>query len=85
MIEPRMLPIPPRTTKTRMMIDMLYPKFFGVAVSVERLWAYSTPAVPAKNAEMTKAVSLYFVISMPIDSAAIRLSRMAMIARPVRE
>ena len=37
--DPRMLPIPPRTTYTRIMMDMLYPKFFGRAVSVVRLWA----------------------------------------------
>lgn len=33
---------------------------------------------------MTKAISLYLVTLMPTLSAAIRLSRMAMIARPVR-
>ena len=36
-------------------------------------------------AETEKAISLYFVILIPIDSAAIRLSRIAITARPVLE
>ena len=80
-----MFPIPPSTTYTRIMMDMLYPKFLGRAVRVVRLWAYSTPAIPASPAEMENASSLYLVILIPMDSAAIRLSRIAMMARPVRE
>ena len=34
---------------------------------------------------MAKAISLYLVILIPTDSAAMRLSRMDMIARPVLE
>ena len=34
---------------------------------------------------MLNAISLYFVMLIPTDSAAMRLSRMAMIARPERE
>ncbi len=34
---------------------------------------------------MVKAISLYLVMLMPMDSAAIRLSRMDMIARPSLE
>ena len=34
MTEPLMLPMPPRTTYTRIMMDMLYPKFLGCAVRV---------------------------------------------------
>ena len=34
---------------------------------------------------MLKASSLYFVMLIPMDSAAMRLSRMDMIARPVLE
>lgn len=39
MIDPRKLPMPPNTTNTRIMMDILYPKFVGVAVTVERLCA----------------------------------------------
>ena len=42
-------------------------------------------AIPASPAEMENASSLYLVILMPMDSAAMRLSRIAMMARPVRE
>ena len=40
--------------------------------------------MPARNAEVTKAIIRYFVTLMPTDSAAMRLSRQAMIARPER-
>ena len=40
--------------------------------------------MPASAAEMTKASMRYLVTLMPTDSAAMRLSRMAMIARPER-
>ena len=46
--------------------------------------AYRAPAIPAKAAEVTKAMSLYLVILMPTDSAAMRLSRIAIMARPER-
>ena len=46
---------------------------------------YSTPAHPAKNAAMTNTASLYRVTLSPTDSAAMRLSRMAMMARPYLE
>ncbi len=36
-------------------------------------------------ADIENAISLYFVILIPIDSAAILLSRIAMIALPERE
>ena len=42
------------------------------------------PAAPARAAETVKAMSLYLVTLMPMLSAAMRLSRMAMTARPVR-
>ena len=66
-------------------MDILYPKLFVFAVSVDILCAYRTPAAPAIAAEMVNAISLYFVMLIPIDSAAIRLSRIAMIARPSLE
>ena len=37
-IEPRMLPIPPSTTKTKIMMDILYPKFLEDAARMLRLW-----------------------------------------------
>ena len=40
--------------------------------------------MPASTAEVTNAIILYLVTFMPIASAAMRLSRMAMIARPDR-
>ena len=46
--------------------------------------AYSVPAMPAKAAEITKAISLKRVVEMPTESAAMRLSRTAMTARPWR-
>ena len=42
-------------------------------------------AKPASAAEMVNAMSLYRVTLTPTDSAAMRLSRMDIIARPVRE
>ena len=83
--DPRILPRPPSTTNTRIMMDLLYPKLADVAARVARLWAYRTPAIPARAAEMENAISLYLVMLIPMDSAAIRLSRMDMMARPVRE
>ena len=71
MIDPRIFPIPPSTTKTRIVMDILYPKLFVFAVSVDRLCAYRTPAAPAIAAEIVNAISLYFVTLIPIDSAAI--------------
>jgi len=47
------------------------------------LCAYITPAKPAKKAPMTKAVTLYLLIFIPTDSAAISLSLIAVIALPV--
>ena len=49
------------------------------------MWAYRTPATPARAAEIANAISLYLVILIPTDSAAMRLSRMDIMARPVRE
>ena len=46
--------------------------------------AYRAPAAPASTAEVTKARSLYLVAPMPTLSAAMRLSRSAMMARPER-
>ena len=39
MMDPRILPIPPSTTNTRIRMDMLYPKFLGSAVSEDKLCA----------------------------------------------
>ena len=41
--------------------------------------------MPASAAAVTKAIILYLVMLIPMASAAIRLSRAAMIARPERE
>ena len=40
--------------------------------------------MPASTALVTKAIILYLVMLMPTDSAAMRLSRVAMMARPER-
>ncbi len=82
MIEPRMLPRPPRTTNTRMRMDVL--KSNLVADNCEKLLPNSAPAAPARVAEITKAIMRYWVTEMPTDSAAILLSRTAIMARPVR-
>ena len=55
-----------------------------VAVKVTWLHPYRVPAAPARAAEVTKAIILYLVTLMPTLSAAMRLSRAAMMARPVR-
>ena len=46
--------------------------------------ANRAPAAPARAAEVTKAIILYFVMLTPTLSAAMRLSRIAMMARPAR-
>ena len=46
--------------------------------------ANSVPEAPASAADTVKAMSLYFVMFTPMLSAAMRLSRTAMIARPCR-
>ena len=48
-------------------MDILYPKLFVFAVSVDILCAYRTPAAPAIAAEMVNAISLYFVMLIPIE------------------
>ena len=63
-------------------MEVLKSNFF--AAIVEKFMAYSAPAIPARAAEVIKAVSLYLVILIPTDSAAMRLSRIAVIARPER-
>ena len=82
MTEPRILPRPPRTTNTRMRMDVL--KSNLVAESCEKLPPKRAPAAPARAAETTKAIMRYSVTEMPTDSAAILLSRTAIMARPVR-
>ena len=46
--------------------------------------ADKAPAMPVTMAEMPKAVALYMAMLMPIERAAIGLSRIAIMARPVR-
>ena len=82
-MEPGIFPIPPSTTNTSTLIDSL--KLNLVGSSVAMLSPYRAPAMPASAAAVTKAIILYLVMLMPMDSAAIRLSRAAMIARPERE
>ena len=47
--------------------------------------ANSAPAMPARTAETTKAFMRNAVTLMPTDSAAMRFSLMALIARPSLE
>ena len=54
-----------------------------LAIIVEKFIAYNAPAIPANAADMINAVSLYLVIPIPTDSAAILLSLIAVTARPV--
>ena len=56
MIEPQMLPRPPRTTNTSTRMEVL--KSNLAAVTVEKFIAYSVPAMPANAAETTNASSL---------------------------
>ena len=85
MMDPLVEPIPPSTTKTRNRIDMLYPNLAGVAIREARLCEYSAPAHPEITADSVKASILYFVIGIPTEPAAMRLSLMAIIARPSLE
>ena len=53
-----------------------------------RLWTWlakKTPAKPAVEAPMAKAMTLYFKVLMPNESAATSSSRMAVHDRPTRE
>ena len=63
-------------------MEVLKSNFF--AMMEEKFITYSVPAAPASTAEVTKAMILYLGMEMPMDSAAMRLSRMAMMARPWR-
>ena len=81
--EPMILPIPPRTTNTRILMDVL--KLNLDACKEEKFRPNRTPAMPARNAETTKAFMRKVVTLMPTDSAAIRLSRTALMARPSLE
>ena len=54
------------------------------ACKEEKFNPYSAPAAPARAAEVTKAISLYLVRFRPTLSAAMLLSRRAMMARPAR-
>ena len=51
----------------------------------EKFRPYSAPAIPARKAETTNAFMRKAVTLMPTDSAAIRLSRTALMARPSLE
>ena len=77
-----MLPRPPSTTNTRIKMEVLKLNF--VAWREEKFRPYRAPAAPARAAESTKAMSLYLVMLMPTLSAAMRLSRRAIMARPAR-
>ena len=54
------------------------------ACKEEKFRPYRAPAAPAVAAEVTKAISLYLVRFSPTLSAAMLLSRKAMMARPAR-
>ena len=83
MTEPSILPSPPendehRTKYGRVEIE-LCGGYAGIVKSVK-----SAPAAPAIAADIVNAIILYFITFIPQASAAIRLSRTAIIARPVR-
>ena len=77
---PVTLPMPPMTTMSRISYVKVTEKVFA---SMERMnMASSPPATAAKNELMTKEDSLCLNRLMPMDSAAISSSRMALKARP---
>lgn len=55
--------MPPKTTNTKIIIDILYPNLDDCTDEI--LWEYKTPATPAKAADIEKAKILYLVILIP--------------------
>ncbi len=80
---PQTLPIPPKTTITRIITDTGNMNMSGVAVC--NLAMKRVPVAPAKAAPVAKARSLRRTRLMPIADAAISSSRIAIQARPMRE
>ena len=80
---PGMLPIPPRITMHRMLMDSMKRKLSGK--TDEDQAAETAPANPAVEAPMAKAKSYSRVVWMPMARAATSSSRMAAQARPIWE
>ena len=74
--------MPPSTTNTSTRMEVSNLNLSGAME--EKFSPNSAPAMPASAAEVTNAISLYFVTFTPMASAAMRLSRLAIIARPER-
>jgi hypothetical protein len=74
-ITPIMLPIPPIITITTISKDFRNPNCMGFKYVTK--CPYSPPAIPAKNAPVTKATTFTRVELTPIASAAISSSRTA--------
>src|SRR5882724_4228886 len=83
MMTPMLFPMPPKMTITTSVMDCMKPNPLGVRNCFE--CAYNPPATPAKNAPTTNALTLYFVVLIPIASAATSSSRTAMNPRPYVE
>jgi hypothetical protein len=79
-VDPVMLPSPPRTMIISKLKVMEKLKKLGDTVVIRD--AISPPATPAKNPLTTNAKSLCLKMGMPIASAATSSSRIDFIARP---
>ena len=82
-IEPVMDPIPPNITITKTSTDFINPNSFGV--NIPWLPAHNAPDIPAKNADTTKAKTLYFFVLIPRDFTAISFYLIAIIVLPCFE
>ncbi len=77
---PEIEPMPPMTTMSR--ISYVMADLNVLAWTVVWYMASSAPEMPAKNEEMMNAMRLWWARLMPMASAAISSSRMALKARP---
>ena len=80
--EPRMEATPPTTMPTNRVIETPKAKLSGATNSMAT--AESEPAMPVIMALTAKVLVLRSAMSMPIASAAVGLSRIAIRARPTR-
>jgi hypothetical protein len=80
--EPRIEATPPATMPTKRVIETKRVKLSGATNSTAT--AESDPAIPVIMAETAKARVLSWAMSMPIASAAVGWSRVAISARPMR-
>ena len=82
-ITPATLPIPPKMTMTRMIMEMRMRKLDGKMEPT--LAEKMAPLNEASTAPTTKAMSLALTVFTPMVSATVSSSRMAIQARPSRD